>query len=531
MALKPALLLLLWDLTLFVHGVTALCNVTCSTNYKDTLNCSCSDPLPTSPVLVKVICSDEELEITGSCEVKPPQSWCVMTPHGLFSAATVGTMCTATASQQGDQILINADESPSWALCDVVKATPPVSVTVTSTDGCYNVSWDHDNKEDILIYRVRVRESKDLSKAPVHFLEVEEKYNLLDCKKLQPYVSYVVDVQAKMSPNNLYLGPWSEWSSTAEWRNGTNEWWWYVTPPVVVLVLLLLGYLQKPWWQKTIRQFIHFPRPNEFFKPLDHSYGGNFKEWVKPLFNEYDYLRINSHTQMLSEKQHNVLQWNNEKQSYGEDEMKQGSHVLHMLQPHSNSLLFFQDGGSSQGTGHSTGHISIHTVTLSGEEEFEEEVVSQSSINTLRSYQDGESFGSFEEDNREHASYDLEEPRRQSGMLPQHDNQIPNELSVVNMNFQPRVHIDEPERVSLDSFVSNEQSEDGYPHVDLDTIDSGFGECGSPGASDSNVAEQRDSDLFQEHKSSNSNYVKQWMICSTTQGDSNNLESELPETQ
>lgn len=45
-----------------------------------------------------------------------------------------------------------------------VKATPPVSVTVTSTDGCYNVSWDHDNKEDILIYRVRVRESKDLSK-------------------------------------------------------------------------------------------------------------------------------------------------------------------------------------------------------------------------------------------------------------------------------------------------------------------------------------------------------------------------------
>lgn len=240
---------------------------------------------------------------------------------------------------------------------------------------------------------------------------------------------------------------------------------------------------------------------------------------------------------MLSEKQHDVLQWNNEKQSYSEDtETKQGGHFLHMLQPHSNSLLFFQDSGSSQGTGHSTGHISIHTVTLSGEDEFEEEVVSQSSVNTLRSYRDGESFGSFEEDNREHAGYDLEEHQmsrldRQSGRLPQHENQISNDLSVENRNFEPRVQLNEPERVSLDSFASNEQSEDGYPRVDLDTMDSGFGECTSPGASDSNIAEQIDSDVFREHKSSNSNYVKQWMICSTIHEDSSNSENELHETQ
>lgn len=250
---------------------------------------------------------------------------------------------------------------------------------------------------------------------------------------------------------------------------------------------------------------------------------------MKPVFSEYDYL-TNTHVEMISEKQHNILHWNNEKQSYSEDkEMKQGGCFLHILQPHCNSLLHLQDGDSSQGTGHSTGHISIHTVTLSGEEEFDEEVMSQSSINTLRSYQDGESIGSYGGDNKEHAGYDLEPQMcridRQNGMLQQHQNQISNDISVGNINFQPHAQFNEPERVSLDSFASNEQSEDGYPHVDLDTIDSGFGECSSPGA-----AEHKDSDLFHEHKNSNSNYVKQWMICSTIQEDSSNSGNELHET-
>lgn len=411
-----------------------------------------------------------------------------------------------------------------------MKPLPPVDVQVTNTGRFYNVTWDHDNQEDCLTYRVRIRESKDLSKDPAHSLLVSDKYTLLDCNKLQPHVVYTVDVQAKMCPDNVFVGPWSEWSSAAECgeTKGTNGLWWYITLfPILLLALLLLGYLKKPWWQKKLQQIMYIPRADEFFKPLDLSYGGNFKEWVKPVFRECDYLRINSHAQIISEKQQDVLQWSNERQSYNEDEMKQGGHFLHMLQPLSNSLLFFQDGGSSQGTGHSTGHISIHTVTLSGEEELDEEVVSQSSVNTLRSYQEGESFGSFEEDHREHAGYDLEEPNEQSGILPQHENLSSNDLSVENVNFQPHAQLNEPERVSLNSFASNEQSEDGYPHVDLDTIDSGFGECSSPGASDSNIAEQMDSDLFHEHKSSNSNYVKQWMVCSTIQEDSGNSENQL----
>lgn len=52
---------------------------------------------------------------------------------------------------------------------------------------------------------------------------MEQKHILLDPKKLQPRVNYTVDVQGKYCPGFLYAGPWSEWSSTAEWRTtGTS---------------------------------------------------------------------------------------------------------------------------------------------------------------------------------------------------------------------------------------------------------------------------------------------------------------------
>lgn len=242
---------------------------------------------------------------------------------------------------------------------------------------------------------------------------------------------------------------------------------------------------------------------------------------MKPAFSEYDYLQGKSQVPMKNEEQHDILQWNIEKQILLEDDPTMQSPFQPMQQPHSNLLL--QESRSSQGTSHSTGHISIHTVTLSGELDSEDEVESPR-------WHDGESLDSFGGDHRALAGYDLEEarPEGQSGISLHQENLISNNLSLENLNFQPRLQLDEPERESLDSFIFNEQSDDGYPHVDLDTIDSGFGECGSPGASDSNVAEQMVA--FHEQKSSNSNYVKQWMACSIMQEDCSNSESEFHQT-
>ncbi|CAK6958955.1 interleukin 21 receptor%2C tandem duplicate 1 [Scomber scombrus] len=540
-------LFMLWDLTLFIYGVTS-CSVTCTTDYDALLNCSCvPGSVPTYPVLIKVNCSDGDNTVIDSCQVKPPQSWCMMYPENFYEVAVVETICTATVSQQDNPVIVNASESTNWFLCDVVKYPPPFNVQVTNTDGFYNISWDNNNTQDLCFdYRVRLRASRTFySKDQDISLKVSQKYFSLDhkYKELQPNTIYTVDVQAKLCDgNDLYHGPWSEWSSTAEWKTkGTSEetegikrCWLYIslTCIIVLIICFSLGCSQKTVLQRKLKLITYIPKPEEFFKPLYHNYGGNFKEWVKPAFSEYDYHGFNKDVEAITEKQHDVLHWNSEKQRYSEDkEMTQGGRILPMVEPHcSNSLLHFQEGNNSQGTGHSTGHISIHTVTLSGEEEFEGEVMSQSSINTLRSYQGGESFGAYDGDNREHAGYDLE-PQisrmdRQNGILPQHENPISNDLSVGNINFHPRAQFNEPERVSLDSFASNEQSEDGYPHVDLDTIDSGFGECSSPGAAD-----HRDSDLFHEHKNSTSNYVKQWMICSTIQEDSSNSENKLHETQ
>ncbi|XP_041649862.1 interleukin 21 receptor, tandem duplicate 1 [Cheilinus undulatus] len=537
MALKTGFLLFLLGLALFVCGGTAFCNVTCWTNYKNMVNCSCSASLP---VLIEVSCSDGfESEASSSCEVRPPQSWCAMYPEDFDEVTYVGTTCNTTATLQDGGISMNSTESSIWELSHVVKAEPPIDVHVTNSDGFYNITWDHANIKARLTYRVRVRESEDTSKVLALSDSVKGKYILIEHGKLQPAVNYTVDVGAKIGTENHYWGPWSEWSSSAEWRTAgcqtgieeMNRNWLYALLSII-LVLGAVVYSQKTYLQKKFHLITYVPTPDEFFSPLYHNYGGNFKEWVKPVFSECDYIKINAHAQEKSEKQPDVLQWKNEKQGNNEDsEATQAAVSLHMLLPHSKSLPS-QDSGISEGPDDSSGHISIHTVMLSGEDEFEEEV--GRSVGMLRGYQDGGSFGSFGDNNGEHAGYNFGEAQplrldRISGMLPQHEIQIFNEVSERNDNFDQHNDINEPERVSLNSFGSHGLSEDGYPHVDLDTIDSGFGECSSPGASDSNMREQMD--LFQEHKSSNSNYVKQWMICSTIQEDSSNPEIEPNETQ
>lgn len=240
---------------------------------------------------------------------------------------------------------------------------------------------------------------------------------------------------------------------------------------------------------------------------------------MKPSFKEYDYLMIDPGLQITNEKQ-SILHWKDEEQSFSAYDTKEGGGFLHTP---SNAL---QDDGSSQSIARSTGHISIYTVTLSGEE-FEEEVSSQSSF---RSYQDGESLGSFGDADRDQAGYRLEivsMRSRRSRMSLQGEARVANDLSMEDLNYEADAPFNEAERVSLNSFVSNEQSDDDYPRVDLDTIDSGFGECGSPGASDPNPAEQMDT--FPEHN--HSNYVRQWNICRTILEDPTNASDELHETQ
>ncbi|KAM9310279.1 interleukin 21 receptor, tandem duplicate 1 isoform 2-T3 [Pholidichthys leucotaenia] len=521
---KVAFLLLLWGLQLCCHGVASACNATCTTDYKEVLNCSCSGSAPSFPVLLNVTCRDYLETVSSSCLVSFPQSWCLMHVTKLDDVAAVGTMCSVTASREDHRLISKS----SFDISTVVMLQPPFDVQVAITDKFYNITWHNaNNPEDCVMYTVHIRDSGDLLKAPLHSLHVSKTYFVLDHNRLQPFTNHTVDIQAKFCPKNVYHGPPSEWSAPARWTTTGNKArasWptaqttvtaasgsfshvpFLVTFAIIVTaVAALILFWQKTGFRRTVKLLTDIPRPDEYFKPLYSDHQGDFKDWVKPVFSENDYLTTASNADRRGEKQLDVLHWKSEKPGFSDDGVaEQGQRLLHV--PYFLSLpLQFQDSSSSGG--HSTGHVSIHTVTLSGEE-FEEEATSQSS---LSSFEDGERIG-----------YDLEE--NWIAVAPLEERQILNDV-----NFEPHPQFNELERISLESFAWNGQSEDGYPNVDLDTIDSGYGECSSPPAL--NTAERIDSDLFQGHKNPTSNYVKQWMIHSTEQEDASSSERELQETQ
>lgn len=214
---------------------------------------------------------------------------------------------------------------------------------------------------------------------------------------------------------------------------------------------------------------------------------------MNPVFKENDYSMIS--LQVQGKSKHDVPQLNSEKQSAETTEVKPNDYFCHDLQAHGGSLPPCLDGSSCSGDW--IGHISIHTVTLSEEKGFEEEATSQNSACVLRIDQDRESFELFGGDME-----DLENAA--SGLLPRLQHQASNDSSLGKNPHQ--VHFFEEERASLDSLALNEQSDDGYPHVDLDTIDSGFGEYGGRASGGTQQS-------FHEHKNLHSNYVKQWMVC------------------
>ncbi|XP_028327082.1 interleukin-21 receptor-like [Gouania willdenowi] len=452
---RPLLLplLKLLGFTLCLHNVASFCSHSCSTDYMETVNCSCTaSPLPVQasplPVHVQVVCSGEDLNVSSSCEILLPLTWCSMLLDDLDSVASVGTQCTSTMTQHDSDMA----ESKNWSLADVVKPAAPFDVTVTNIQSFYNISWNDTNPEKhCLTYRVRLRERPHPKKDSAQSFTTEQRSLLLAKRALCPRVDYVVDVQARMCPDYLYQGPWSEWSAAAAWRVEEEEdgapvecheadwtWWHICLPVVVVLVLLLMGFRFTPCWQRKLEVIAYIPQPGDFFKPLYHSYGGNFKEWVKPVFSEYDYLHVASSSPCSLGLKQNLSGYGD-----GEDEGELHHHPL--PQPS-------DDGGTSPS-------ISLHTVVLSGDH-LQQEVL----VGSIQDHQEGPQRSS-----------------RSSVQRPQ-----------------------EPERVSLDSFVSTDPSEDSYPHMDLDTVDSGFGESSDP--------HQEDPEDQKNRENQKSNYVRQWVI-------------------
>lgn len=226
-----------------------------------------------------------------------------------------------------------------------------------------------------------------------------------------------------------------------------------------------------------------------------------FQRWVGPVltFNNFDFQEKSTTLQVLCEKQQNE---SSEEPGNG----RSGERDFGLSGQNSSKLYFL--GSNSHSVAHSGGHISMDTVTVSGQEGI---MADWSGDNHRRSLED---FLNDKDGNQRVAEIADRQP-----LVPEGSGSLRG-LDCDDWHLQEH-DLENIEQVSLDSYNSNEQSDDGYPQMglDLDTIDSGFleSDCSSPSAFDG--TEQIETESLDGVGGSHSNYVKQWVAFTAVQVD------------
>ncbi|KAG5854582.1 hypothetical protein ANANG_G00039350 [Anguilla anguilla] len=433
-----------------IQCTTCTCNITCTTDYISSLNCSCPGPTLASDYHLEAECRDEDENISDSTTLK---------------------------------------------LYENIKLRPPFNISLTVCKDSYNVSWKMDSDDYIyfngyMVYRVRTR-IKGEAKPSYHYVYEDRQYLEIPSSVLQSEKDYEVDVQARVNPHRIETGFWSEWSSSAKWRtkrsptenknifyktepgeegNG-KDYWQYCFLLLIVAPCLLCFFGTRRLWLRKVHVYI--PSPEIFFRPLYHAYEGDFKKWVGPTFtlSETDCLEGSTAVSVVKEKQAKSLERLCDIE--GEDGASTSSSPFLGMASLSSSKQ------SSEDCGHSPGNSGNAALGLLAARCRWDAVLSGGRVSGGAGSSEGPSS---------RLALDCLEPR------PRHDGS-------------------EPDQSSLESFSFTEHSEDGYPAVtlDMDTIDSGFleSDCSSPVHSDPDVREKMDAPVLVG--SFHTNYVKQWV--------------------
>ncbi|XP_046690188.1 interleukin 21 receptor, tandem duplicate 1 isoform X2 [Silurus meridionalis] len=488
----------------------------CTTDYISTLNCSCSSPDKTVPWEIEANCSDAMGFTDGRCVIRPPLQWCTIQPDSFFLIANPDTTCTLKAKRFKQLTIKEEIIQIDVPLEQMIKPQKPDNLTLTKNNKEFNISWEMAYNKDetvelsgYLVYRVRLRpkDFRSEEKFKIYNVREDRRYHEIQCDQLTPGKVYVVDVQASVNflPNPDAESEWSEWSPSIECtcphpKPDDPIWLFFMLP----LALTLLGFFGF-WYRGMLKKpclFQYIPDPYDFFKPLYHTYQGDFKKWVGPVFtfSNFDMLEKSAPLQVLCEKQLPVTP---QQRPILHDQGSEGSSVgdwslLSLMNPDLSKRYFL--GGSSLGLAHSGGHISMDTVTVSGQEgamlDFQE--TNQNAVQVPGEAEDQE------QDSRESSE---------------------DQQSFDDWRLQAN-DAENGERLSLDSFSSNEHSDYGYPQIalDLDTIDSGFleSDCSSPVSSECEGGEGMDTALLGSTVGTHSNYVKQWVAFMPASGENSN---------
>ncbi|XP_051569573.1 interleukin-21 receptor-like [Myxocyprinus asiaticus] len=528
MALWQAISLLvvcgLIECTLFADD--SMCKVTCTTDFISMLNCSNSDLAGTASCIIVADCRDEGNAVNVSCSIKSPQSWCTMESEEHEIIMAYDTICNITITQMshkgGLEIPTNR-YSEEMFLYKSVKPKRPFNLRTEGFDEGFNLTWDvayteHDLYEK-LYYRVRLRtKGAPDEKGQIYLLEQNQQSMVIMSESFLPGRQYVADVQVAVHPR-WFTSMWSEWSNSVEWTTewtsgsifewksnapGSEQYYFLLLVAVAIVVMVVLLYTVKLGGIKKLSLWQHIPSPHDYFKPLYHTYQGDFKKWVGPVltFNNYDVLEKSATLQVLCDKQQSER---SEEPGNNRNSHRDSSPFILAIQ-NSSKLL----GSNSDGVTHSGGHISMDTVTVSDQEGIMADCSGKSHKRSL------EEFLNSKEANQRllevtDGQPEAVGPDRRGGLQA---------LDCDDWHLQED-DLENIEHVSLDSYSSNEQFDDGYPQMglDLDTIDSGFleSDSSSPSAFDGN--EQIETSSLDGVECSHSNYVKQWAAFSAVQVD------------
>ncbi|KAK1805244.1 hypothetical protein P4O66_019584 [Electrophorus voltai] len=507
------------------------CRVSCTTDYRSMLNCSVSASDGPLSCDVEAECRSEFDSVNGRCAIRPPHQWCTIQPDNFSIIIEMDTNCTLKVKQLKQQTELEEHTLSHVILYHIIKPWPPINLTLTKNDQAFNISWDTvytDDDisllQDDLMYRVRLRPKDNLDEKYYMEYNIHEdcRHQEIQCESLLSGRVYVAEVQASVNPARIPNSgkEWSEWSSSIEWTCPCTDAdfmgpkrYFLVLLSVVPLMLLFFGKLR---WHIKLYMCQYIPNPQNFFKPLYHTYQGDFKKWVGPVltFNTMDILEKSVPLQVLSEKplaalpcQRELLQ---EHGGGGDGGGRSGSGMgdwstRSLVNPMSKRYFL---GSSSLLTTRSGGHISMDTVTVSdwtGGSRNGPQLEDQPGLEGANQRADG-----FADDDKVPGLDGQRGPRGQGFEEWQ--------LQATDM--------ENIEESSLDSYSSNEQYDDGYPQVglDLDTIDSGFleSDCSSPLSSECDGGEQLEAALLNGGVGAHSNYVKQWVAFIPSSGDRSN---------
>ncbi|KAJ8344646.1 hypothetical protein SKAU_G00288390 [Synaphobranchus kaupii] len=289
----------------------------------------------------------------------------------------------------------------------------------------------------------------------MYFLVKNKQFFPVPHESLQEGAEYAADVQATVNPATFHAH-WSDWGPNVKWKIKSQD--YKAKEPYFILLLvslpcLILCYCVKVGRLKKMCPRWYVVSPKDFFEPLYHTHQGDFKKWVGQRFTlcEFDFLEKSPDVQVLNRKQTGVPQ----------GLCRSGCEVSGASRRLDASSALSPAHSSVQ----STGHISSHTVTLSGDD-------SRCLGGSLGPYGSSQNSLTYPGCGLGGAEGPLDVgPEGEwvasgMGVAREYPLGLPAVSGSYIMEWQLVAGDNELERISLDSFSSAEHTEDGYPAME-----------------------------------------------------------------